>query len=159
MKRLALVLALVALAAIPATPPACATPTTSDRAIALQLSAFPQTIRPGQIGTWVATRIGEWQPGTLSIYVLAQIDAPSYTSTPAGIVCTMAQSAAVFSLECDAPAGSATVVLIGQLVIASPTIHSVACADDQADTLLAEDWQFTTGTARRYLPLVLRQSY
>lgn len=156
MKRLLFALALVALAAVPATPPACATPTMGERAIAVQLSAWPQTIRPGQIGTWVATRVGDWQPGTLSIYVMAQLDAPSYTSTPAGIVCTMVQGAAAFSLDCDVPAGSATVALIGQLVIASPLIHSVACAHDLADTLLAEDWQFTSGATRYYLPMVVR---
>jgi hypothetical protein len=154
MRRLALLLAVAALATAPAPPPARAG-VNADRAIAVQLSAFPQTIRPGQIGTWVATRVGDWQPGTLSIYVLAQIDAPSYISTPAGISCTMHQGGAAFSLECDAPAGSATVALIGQLVIGSPTIHSVACADDMADTLLAEDWQFVAGTARRYLPAVI----
>lgn len=154
MKRLALLLAVAVLATAPATPPARAS-VNADRAIAVQLSAYPQTIRPGQIGTWVATRVGDWQPGTLSIYVMAQLDAPSYTSTPAGIVCTTHQSGAAFSLDCDVPAGGATVALIGQLVIASPLIHSVACAHDLADTLLAEDWQFTSGTTRYYLPAVI----
>jgi hypothetical protein len=99
MKRLLLALALVVLAAAPATHPACAAPNDSDRAIAVQMYAYPQIIQPGDIGTWVATRVGEWQPGTLSIYVHAQIAQPSYTSTPAGIVCTMRQGPAAFSLE------------------------------------------------------------
>ena len=151
MKRLLLLLAVLALTTAPVAPAGAVADGT-----AVDMRAYPETIHPGQIGTWVATRIGEWQPGTLSIYVMAQLAEPTYTSTPAGIVCTMAQSAAAFSLECDAPAGSATVALTARLVIASPRLHSVACGDDMADTYLAEDWQFTKGIATIHMPTVMR---
>lgn len=161
MKRLLLVLVAV-LAMAPATPPPAAASTAmrSDRNIRAEMHAFPQVLRAGQLGTWVAGRIGDWQAGTLEIHIYnAQLADYSYTSTPAGIECTEMPNGHGLSLTCAAPAGSSTVAVVARLEVGGPLIHSVACVYDQADTWLADDWQFTTGIHRAFLPAIHAKPY
>ena len=151
MKRALIIALLAALATVPATKPARA-----DHNKHAAIVADPPVIALGERGRWIATRHGDWQGGTLSIYIVGKLAEVEYTPLYPDVQCTAYHTDRSYRLECTSAAEVDQIIVTGTLVLAPPELHSVVCADDQADTYLADNWQVVTGIRRLVVPMVLR---
>lgn len=148
MKRL---LAMALLAVIAAAPAARA----EDGSKYAAITANPKVLSVGERGTWVASKHGDWDAGTLSIYIVGTVSDPVYSTLQAA-TCREYHTRQSYRLECDSPAGTDLISVQATIVIAPEYLHSVVCADDGADTYMDDAWQIITGLDQLYIPLLIR---